>query len=86
MADRNLERAAVVINMDVAEAWVTNESDSQPNFDDELIIMAHNHPCLWNKGTQDYRNKAKRDAVWRTISIQVGRTGKIAYKIMSILI
>lgn len=46
-------------------------TDTNLTLDNNLIIQVHNNPILWDSTRNDYRNKAKRDAVWRDIGVQL---------------
>lgn len=42
---------------------------------ENLITEVQKHPSIWNKEENDYKDKAKKRALWNEIGLSVGLTG-----------
>lgn len=45
----------------VIETWTDEEIN-------KLISEVETHPCIWNAGCKDYKNRGKRDSAWNEIA------------------
>lgn len=49
------------------------------SFEEKLILLVKEKPCLYVKSSKEYKNAYKKDAVWASIAEQLNKPGKYDY-------